>query len=135
MQGIIVAPNGDVWAVDTMKGQVVHFPKGDPAKGELLCQNKSGNPFKNPCKLVAPFAPRDRPEGSHLDHQHRRRPRHPFSRLPTRPRCETFKTGFSGSGLAVDSSGNVWITNKLGSFEHGRLKLAEICWPREDQFR
>jgi hypothetical protein len=38
MQGIIVAPNGDVWAVDTMKGQVVHFSKGDPAKGELYCQ-------------------------------------------------------------------------------------------------
>jgi len=37
MQGIIVAPNGDVWAVDTMKGQVVHFPKGDPSKGQLEC--------------------------------------------------------------------------------------------------
>jgi hypothetical protein len=37
-------------------------------------------------------------------------------------KVETFKTGFSGSGLAVDSLGNVWITNKLGSFEHGRLK-------------
>jgi DNA-binding beta-propeller fold protein YncE len=39
MQGIIAAPNGDIWALDTMKGQVVHFPNGDPAKGELLCQN------------------------------------------------------------------------------------------------
>lgn len=54
MQGIIAAPNGDIWALDTMKGQVVHFPKGDPAKGELLCQNKTGSPLKNPCKLVAP---------------------------------------------------------------------------------
>jgi hypothetical protein len=31
-----------------MEGQVVHFPRSDPVKGELLCQNKSGNPLKNP---------------------------------------------------------------------------------------
>jgi hypothetical protein len=58
LQGIITAPIGDIWALDTMKGQVVHISKGDPAKGELLCQNKSGNPPKNPCKLVAPDAGR-----------------------------------------------------------------------------
>jgi hypothetical protein len=32
----------------------------------------------------------------------------------------------TGSGLAVDSSGNIWITNKLGSSERGHLKLLEI---------
>jgi hypothetical protein len=30
---------------------MVHFPKGDPAKRELLCQNKSGNPLKTPVTL------------------------------------------------------------------------------------
>ncbi len=125
MQGIIVAPNGDVWAVDTMKGQVVHFPKGDPAKGELLCQNKSGNPLKNPCKLVAPFGiaidQKDYLWITNIVGDH-------VTRFPASDpsKVETFKTGFSGSGLAVDSQGNVWITNKLGSFDHGKLKLAEM---------
>ncbi len=40
-------------------------------------------------------------------------------------KIETFKAGLSGSGLGVDSLGNVWITNKLGSSERGRLKLRE----------
>ncbi len=125
MQGIIVAPNGDVWALDTMKGQVVHLPKGDPAKGELLCQNKSGNPLKNPCKLVAPFGiaidQQDRIWITNIVGDH-------VTRFPASDpsKVETFKTGFSGSGLGIDSQGNVWITNKLGSFEHGKLKLAEM---------
>ena len=56
MQGVIVAPNGDVWAADTLKSQIVRFPKGDPSKGELLYQNASGDPLANPCKIVLPFA-------------------------------------------------------------------------------
>ena len=32
MQGIIVVPNGDVWALDFGKDQVVYIPKGDPAR-------------------------------------------------------------------------------------------------------
>ena len=43
-------------------------------------------------------------------------------------KSETFKTGFSGSGLAVDSLGNVWITNKLGNSECGRLKMLEMAF-------
>jgi streptogramin lyase len=125
MQGIIAGPNGDIWALDTMKGQVVHFPNGDPAKGELLCQNKTGSPLKNPCKLVAPFAlaidQKDNIWITNIIGEH-------VTRIsaadPTK--VETFKAGFSGSGLAVDSLGNVWISNKLGSFEHGRLKLLEM---------
>ena len=46
---------------------------------------------------------------------------------PTQPRSQTFKTGFSGSGLAIDSLGNVWITNKLGNSERGRLKMVEMA--------
>ncbi len=56
MQGIIVTPRGDVWAADTLKSQLAYFPQGDPSKGELLCQNPSGDPLKNPCKLLLPFA-------------------------------------------------------------------------------
>ena len=41
-------------------------------------------------------------------------------------KVENFKVGYSGSGLAVDSLGNVWIMNKLGSSERGHAKLLEV---------
>ena len=47
MQGIIAAPSGDIWAIDTMNSQVVHFPKGDTSKGEILCHNPSWDPLAN----------------------------------------------------------------------------------------
>jgi hypothetical protein len=56
MQGIISTPSGDIWAVDSIKSQVVHLPKGDPTKAEFFCQNKTSDPLKNPCKLLAPFS-------------------------------------------------------------------------------
>ena len=30
-------------------------------------------------------------------------------------KAQKFKTGFSGSGLGIDSQGNVWVTNRLGN--------------------
>jgi hypothetical protein len=124
MQGVIVTPNGDVWALDVAKSQVVYMPKGDPTKGQLLCQNKTGNPLKNPCSLLAPF---------HLaiDQQDRIWISNIVGDTVTRfpasapSKIETFKVGFSGSGLAVDSQGNLWIANRLGSSERARLKLYE----------
>ena len=53
MQGIIVTPSGDVWALDLEKSQVVYLPKGDPAKGQLLLQGHSFDPLENP--VVLPF--------------------------------------------------------------------------------
>ena len=126
MQGIIATPSGDIWAIDTMNSQVVHFPKGDASKGELLCQNPSGDPFRNPCKLLIPFAlaidQQDNIWVTNFLADH-------VTRFPAGnpTKFDTFKTGFSSSGLAVDSLGNVWITNKLGSSEHGRLKMLEMA--------
>lgn len=36
MQGVAIAPNGDVWTVDTGLDQIVHIPGGDPSKGRIL---------------------------------------------------------------------------------------------------
>jgi hypothetical protein len=72
MQGIIATPSGDIWAVDPIKSQLVHFPSGDPTKGELLCQNKSSDPFKNPCKLLGPFGLADCSARPHLGHKSHR---------------------------------------------------------------
>jgi len=125
MQGIIATPSGDIWAVDPIKSQLVHFPSGDPTKGELLCQNKSSDPFKNPCKLLGPFGlaidQQDRIWVTSLIGDH-------VTRFPASDptKAETFKAGFAGSGLAVDSLGNLWVTNKLGSSEYGRVKQLEI---------
>jgi streptogramin lyase len=125
MQGIIATPSGDIWAADPIKSQLVHIPKGDPAKGEVLCQNKGSNPLDNPCKLLGPFAlaidQQDRIWVTSLIGDH-------VTRFPASDptKAETLKAGFAGSGLAVDTLGNVWVTNKLGSSERGRLKQVEI---------
>ena len=125
MQGIIVTPGGDVWAADTIKSQIVHFPKGDPSKGELLCQ-KVRIPEKSPCKIVFPFGLAVDQKGNiwvtNLLGDH-------VTRFPAGnvDKAETFKTGYAGSGLAVDSLGNIWIANKLGSSEFGHLKMLEIA--------
>ena len=56
MQGVIVIPNGDVWAVDFTNDRVVHMPKGDPAQAKFYCEAPAGTPNKDgPCKLNAPF--------------------------------------------------------------------------------
>ena len=126
MQGIIATPGGDIWAVDTTNAQLVYMPKGDPSQGKLLCQNPSGDMLKNPCKLLAPFA-------LAIDQQNRIWITNLFGEHVTRinaddpSKVETFKAGYSGSGLAVDSLGNVWIANKLGSSLRGALKQAEMA--------
>jgi hypothetical protein len=126
MQGIIVTPDGDVWAADTVSSQLVHIPKGDPSNAKLLCQNTSSDPLKNPCKLLLPFAlaidQKDNIWITNILGDH-------VTRFPggDHTKAETFKVGFSGSGLAVDSLGNVWVTNKLGNSERGRLKMVEMA--------
>jgi len=125
MQGIIATPSGDIWALDLIKGQVVKLPQGDPSKVQFFCQNKTGDPLKNPCKLMGPFAlaidQQDRIWITNAVADH-------VVRFPASDpsKFETFKVGYSASGLAVDSQGNVWITNKLGSSPRGALKFAEM---------
>ena len=41
-------------------------------------------------------------------------------------KVETFKTGYSGSGLNIDSRGNVWVTNRLGSSETGKVAFEKF---------
>jgi hypothetical protein len=125
MQGIIATPGGDIWTNDTGNSQVVRLPGGDPAKVQFLCQNKTGDPLKNPCKLLAPFA-------IAVDQQNRIWITNLVGDSVTRidgsdpSKVEIFNAGYAGSGLAIDSLGNVWIANKLGSSERGHAKLLEI---------
>jgi streptogramin lyase len=116
MQGVIVAPNGDVWALDFEKDQVVYLPNGDPDQVKFFCRATDGRPNKDsPCKLNGAF---------HLaiDQQDRIWITNAIGDTVTRfPASEPSKVevlptgGHSGKGMAIDSRGNAWITNTLGT--------------------
>ncbi len=122
MQGVIVTPSGDVWVLGLSKNQLVYFPNGDPTEGKLLCEGDKDEPCKS---LKGPF---------HLaiDQQNRIWVSNAFGDSVTRfpasdpTKAETFKAGYSGSGLSVDSQGNVWVSNRLGSSPRGLMKFIEV---------
>ena len=124
MQGIIVTPSGDVWALDFQNDDVVYLPKGDPNQVRFLCRSTDGGPNKgSPCKLNGPF---------HLaiDQQDRIWITNAVGETVTRfpasdpSKVEVFPTGgHSGKGMAIDSQGNAWIANTLGTGLDPRVKL------------
>lgn len=122
MQGIIVTPSGDVWALGVSKGQLLFFPGGDYTKGRIVCEGRDVEPCKS---FMGPFHlaidQQDRiwvtnGLGGHVT-------RFPASD-PTK--VEKFSTGWSGSGLNVDSQGNVWVTNRLGNSDRRAVLMAEL---------
>ena len=122
MQGIIVTPSGDVWALGVEKRQLVHFPKGDWTKGRIVCEADSAEPCKS---FLAPFHlgidQQDRiwVSNSGVDH---------VTRFPASDpsKVEKFKVGFNSSGLAIDSQGNVWVTERFGSGLLGMMHLIDM---------
>jgi len=131
MQGIIVTPGGDVWAVDFTNDKVVFMPKGDPAKARFYCEAPAGTPAKDgPCQLSVPFhIVIDQRNFIWVDNAIGDK----VARFPADDpsKVEVFSTGgHSGKGMAVDSKGNVWIANTLGaglSLEtDARLLIAKI---------
>ena len=108
MQGIIVTPGGDVWAVGISKSQLLYFPKGDWTKGRIVCEGRDVAPCK---AFLGPFL-------LALDQQGRIWVSNAAGDFVTRfatadpSKVDTFKAGYSGSGLNVDSQGNVWVTNR-----------------------
>ena len=106
MQGIIVTPNGDVWALDFGDDKVVYMPKGDPSKAKFYCQSTNGKPNKDsPCQLNGPFH-------IAIDQQDRiwitNALGDTVSRFPASDpsKIEEFPTGgSSGKGMAIDSKG------------------------------
>jgi sugar lactone lactonase YvrE len=118
MQGIITAPNGDIWALGISKRQLLHFPKGDWNKGRIVCEGDSAEPCKS---FTAPF---------HLaiDQQDRiwvsDSSFHVIRFPATDPeKAVKFDVPSNNSGLNIDSKGNVWVTNRFGS---GLLGMAHM---------
>ncbi len=131
MQQIIVTPNGDVWAADVENAQIVYLPKGDPEKVQFFFVNQTKDPLRNPGHLLAPFS-------MVIDQQNRIWVGNGggdwVSRFPADDptKVEKFKVGYSVSGMAVDSQGNVWVANRLGNSGRGAEVLARTLWAARD---
>ena len=113
MQGIITTSNGDVWALDNEKDQIVYLPKGDATKGRILGRTVNGKPVDGTLQVKAPF---------HLavDQQDRIWITNSGSDTVTRfpasdpGKAEQIKVGFAPRAIAIDSLGNAWVNNTVG---------------------
>ncbi|TYC69153.1 hypothetical protein FMN63_11020 [Stappia sp. BW2] len=113
MQGVLVAPDGDVWALDNANSQIVHIPGGDPSRGRLLGQTVYGKPADGTLQVKLPF-------GIAIDQKDRIWITNSGSDTVTRfpadnpSKAEEFKVGFSPHAIAIDSQGNAWVGNLVG---------------------
>src|SRR5208282_2391661 len=113
MQGIITTPNGDVWALDNDKDQIVYLPKGDAANGRILGRTVNGKPVDGTLQVKGPF---------HLavDQQDRIWVTNGGSNTVTRfpasdpGKAEQIKVGYGPRAVAIDSLGNAWVANTVG---------------------
>ena len=113
MQGIITTPNGDVWALDNEKDQIVYLPKGDATKGRILGRTVNGKPIDGTLQLKGPF---------HLavDQQDRIWVTNGGSNTVTRfpannpGKAEQIKVGYGPRAVAIDGLGNAWVADTIG---------------------
>jgi DNA-binding beta-propeller fold protein YncE len=113
MQGIIVTPSGDVWALDNGKSQILYLPQGDVSKGRLLGRTVDGKPVDGTLQVKAPF---------HLaiDQQDRIWVTNSGSNTVTRfpaddpGQAEHIEVGYAPRAIAIDSHGNAWVANTVG---------------------
>jgi hypothetical protein len=124
MQGIITTPQGDVWALDNEKSQIVYLPKGDAAKGRILGRTVDGKSVDGTLQVKGPF---------HLavDQQDRIWVTNSGSKTVTRfpasdpGKAEQIEVGFGPHAVAIDSLGNAWVANSVGHPDT-REKLALV---------
>jgi streptogramin lyase len=113
MQGIIVTPKGDVWALDNGNDQIVYLPGGDASKGRILGRTVEGKPVDGTLQVKAPF---------HLAIDQKNRiwvtnsGSDTVTRFPANDpgKAELFKVGFAPRAVAIDSQGNAWVANTVG---------------------
>ena len=122
IQGVIVTPGGDVWALGVEKSQLIHFPKGDLSKGRIVCEGDQQEPcksFRGPFHLGIDQQERIWVSNSGVNH---------VTRFPAADpsKAENFKTGINNSGLGIDSQGNVWVTNRFGNGLLGMAHFIEM---------
>jgi hypothetical protein len=132
MQGIITTPNGDVWALDNEKSQIVYLPKGDATKARILGRTVNDKPVDGTLRIKAPF---------HLavDQQDRIWVTNSGSNTVTRfpasdpGKAEQITVGYGPRAVGIDSLGNAWVANTLGH-PGTREKLALIVEKLKSKF-
>ena len=125
MQGIITTPNGDVWALDNEKSQIVYLPKGDAAQGRILGRTLNGKPVDGTLEVKGPF---------HLavDQQDRIWVTNGGGDMVTRfpasdpGKAEQIKVGYGPRAIAINSLGNAWVANTLG--HPGLMEKLALVW-------
>ncbi|MBB6328999.1 streptogramin lyase [Algoriphagus iocasae] len=103
LQGIGVAPNGDIWVVGTSSNQMLHFPGGDPTRGRVVVNEKLSD------SLSAPFA-------ASIDNSNRVWISNTNGKALVRyapseknTPVDRFILAGGGRGVALDSQGNCWV--------------------------
>ncbi len=127
MQGIIVTPSGDIWAVDQGKSPVVHLPRGTPPRGRFSAATRGRTHCTIPAACSRRFT-------SAIDQQDRIWVTNnigvigdPLPRLRSDQGREIRGRSSAAAALAIDSKGNVWVANRFGSSERGRLQDSTRC--------
>lgn len=122
MQGIITAPNGDIWALGVSKRQLLYFPKGDWKNGKIVCEGDSAEPCKS---FIAPFhLAIDQQDRIWVSDSSVHVIRFPAS---DPSQAVKFDVRSNNSGLNIDSQGNVWVTNRFGAGLIGMWHMADMA--------
>jgi streptogramin lyase len=103
LQGIGIAPNGDIWIVGTSSNQMLYFPGGDLSNGRVVADENLNK------VLSAPFA-------ATIDNSNRVWISNTNSKSLVRyapseenSPVERFILAGGGRGVALDSKGNCWV--------------------------
>ncbi|HMR34580.1 MAG TPA: hypothetical protein PKA13_26385 [Geminicoccaceae bacterium] len=113
MQGVNTTPDGDVWALDSSKSQIVHLPQGDPARARILCRTVGDKPVDGTCQVKGPFHVAVDLQGRILVSNANS---NTVTRFPANDpgKAEQLEVGYSPHAIAIDSQGNAWVANTLG---------------------
>lgn len=113
MQGINTTPDGDVWALDSSKSQIVHLPRGDPARARIVCRTVDEKPVDGSCQVKGPFHVAVDLQGRILISNANG---NTVTRFPANDpgKAEKLTVGYSPHAIAIDSRGNAWVANTLG---------------------
>lgn len=106
LQGIGVAPNGDIWIAGTSSNEMLYFPNGELSQGKVVAILDEK---KQKTVLSAPFA-------ASIDNKNRVWISNTNSKSLVRytpsdenPKVERFILAGGGRGVALDSKGNCWV--------------------------
>ncbi|WP_057939102.1 Vgb family protein [Algoriphagus resistens] len=103
LQGIGVAPNGDIWIVGTSSNQMLHFPEGDLSKGRVVVNENLTKVLSAPFAVSIDNSNRvwiSNTNGKSLVR---------YSPSEENSPVERFILAGGGRGVALDSKGNCWV--------------------------